>query len=252
MNFDPAANILYRDPLLLILNKPAGLPVHGGPRSLRGGSEATAAFAADDNLSKYLDALRFDRPDLPQLAHRLDRDTSGCLVLGRNTEALQRLGKLFAQNRVAKTYWAIVHGAPPQTTGRIDQPLLRYVRDGGFGFRMLPDPTGQDAVTDYTILGQQDGKSWLELRPQTGRTHQLRVHCAHLGCPILGDDKYGQPVPGLPLHLHAASISVPLYYPKPPVTATAPAPAHFAPWCERARRDEALNAPPGKPNDTQS
>lgn len=251
MNFDPTANILYRDPLLLILNKPAGLPVHGGPRSLRGGSDG-AAFAADDNLSKYLDALRFGLPDLPQLAHRLDRDTSGCLVLGRNTDALQRLGKLFAQNRVSKTYWAIVHGTPPQPNGRIDQPLLRYVRAGGFGFRMLPDPTGQDAVTDYTILGQHNGQSWLELRPQTGRTHQLRVHCAHLGCPILGDDKYGQPVPGLPLHLHAASIAVPLYYPKPAVTATAPAPPHLVAWCAQAGIAGALNAGLGRPNDTSA
>lgn len=252
MNFDPAANILYRDPLLLILNKPAGLPVHGGPRSLRGGHDVAAAFAADDNLSKYLEALRFGLPELPQLAHRLDRDTSGCLVLGRTTEALQRLGKLFAQNRVGKTYWAIVYGAPPQPHGRIDQPLLRYVRDGGFGFRMLPDPTGQAAVTDYTILGQHNGQSWLELRPQTGRTHQLRVHCAHLGCPILGDDKYGQPVPGLPLHLHAASISVPLYYPKPPVTATAQAPAYFASWCEQVGMAATLHAAPSKPNDTSA
>ena len=203
--------------MLLIVNKPAGLPVHAGP----GGG---------DNLGHYLDALRFGLPRLPQLAHRLDRDTSGCLVLGRHAEALRRLGKLFEQGRVEKIYWAIVAGAPPQTEGRIDQPLLRSLRPGGYGFRMLPDPTGQDAVTDYKVLGRHGGQSWLELRPRTGRTHQLRVHCAHLGCPVLGDDKYGTPILGVPLHLHAQSLSIPLNPKKPPVTAAAPPPPHLAAW----------------------
>ncbi|MGB4101909.1 MAG: RNA pseudouridine synthase [Alphaproteobacteria bacterium] len=217
MTFDPVASLLHRDAMLLIINKPAGLPVHAGP----GGG---------DHLGHHLDALRFGLPRLPQLAHRLDRDTSGCLALGRHAEALRRLGKLFEQSRVEKTYWAIVAGAPPHAEGRIDQPLLRALRPGGYGFRMLPDPTGQEAITDYKVLGQHNGQSWLELRPRTGRTHQLRAHCTHLGCPIIGDDKYGTPAPGTPLHLHAHSLSIPLNPKKPPVAATAPPPPYFAPW----------------------
>jgi RluA family pseudouridine synthase len=221
---DIMQRLLYRDALMLVLDKPAGLPVHAGV----GGGE---------HLGKYLEALRFGLPRLPQLAHRLDRDTSGCLVLGRHAAALRRLGKLFEQSRVTKIYWALVQGAPPALQGQIAEPLLRVQGNGNFGFRMQVDPAGQSAVTDYWVKGQHNGMSWLQLQPRTGRTHQLRVHCAALGCPILGDTKYGQPPHTVPLQLHACSVTVPLYPSKPPITITAAPPAamqalgrSFAEW----------------------
>ncbi len=215
-SYDFALRILYRDALMLIIDKPAGLPVHGG-------------IGGGDHLGKYLDGLRFGLPRLPQLAHRLDRDTSGCLVLGRHAEALRRLGKLFALGRVTKEYWALVQGAPPQDHGKITAPLLRLQGGkGGAGYHMVVDAAGQEAVTDYWLEAQKDGLSWLRLQPQTGRTHQLRVHCAHLDCPILGDSKYGVPPHSVPLMLHARRITVPLYPKKDPVTATAEPPAAMA------------------------
>lgn len=210
--------ILYQDDSVLIINKPAGLPVHKG---VGGGV----------TLTDYLDDLRFGLKPLPQLAHRLDRDTSGCLVLGRTPEALRRLGKLFAANQVQKIYWAVVQGQPPEQTGRIVAPLLRVQgTEGGFGFRMAVDAAGQDAATTYRVLGQsaEGALSWLALSPETGRTHQLRVHCAHIGCPIIGDDKYGLAPRNAALLLHAYSLSLPLYAKRDPITVTAPPPTYFS------------------------
>lgn len=212
--------LLYRDALMLVIDKPAGLAVHAGP-------------GKGPNLEMYLHALRFGLPRLPALAHRLDRDTSGCLVLGRHRQALAKLGKLFAAGRIEKTYWAVVRGTMPAAEGTIDLPLLKQSTARG-GWRMLVDPAGQNAVTDYKVLGQADGLSWVELHPRTGRTHQIRVHCAALGCPLLGEDRYGgvdapRPEGADPLHLHARRIVVPLYASKPPIAVTAPVPAHLQP-----------------------
>ena len=210
------ARLLYRDALMLIIDKPAGLAVHPGPK---GGP----------NLEDLLDALRFGLPRRPELAHRLDRDTSGCLVLGRHHRALRRLGRLFAAGRVDKTYWAVVDGAPPEEQGRIDLPLGR--RNRARGWWMKVDPTGLPSITDYRVLGRAGDLTWLELRPLTGRTHQLRVHLAALGCPVLGDPIYGNARPDdparAPLHLHARAIAVPLYADRPPIAAAAPPPAHM-------------------------
>ena len=194
---------------LLILDKPAGLAVHAGPR---GGA----------SLEDHLEALRLGKRHLPQPAHRLDADTAGCLVLGRTKPALAALGRLFATpGAVEKTYWAVVRGGPPEDDGLIEAPLLKRstARDG---WRMIVDPKGQAAVTDWRVLGRGPGTTWLELTPRTGRTHQLRVHCAHRAWPILGDARYGGG-PGA-LHLLARAIRLPL---DPPIAATAPVPAHM-------------------------
>lgn len=204
--------VLYRDAMMLVIDKPAGIPVHAGP----GGGP---------NLEQYFDALRYGLPRPPGLAHRLDRDTSGCLVLGRHRRALARLGRLFESGRVDKVYWAVVEGAPPQAEGRIDLPLQKVSRKDAW--RMFPDPAGQPSVTDYRLLGRADGRSWLECRPRTGRTHQIRVHLAAIGCPILGDGIYGQPNPTEPLHLHAREVTLPLYPTREAIGAVAPPPSHM-------------------------
>ena len=208
------ARLLYRDGLMLVIDKPAGLPVHRGPK---GG----------DNLEDHFGALRFGLPRAPALAHRLDRETSGCLVLGRHRKALADLGRMFKTGQVEKTYWALVEGVPETSEGRIDLPLGR--RDATRGWWMKVDPAGQPSVTTWKMLGSANGQSWLALSPLTGRTHQLRVHCAAMGWPIVGDAIYG-PAPregGPALHLHAREIVLPLYKNKPPIRVTAPLPGHM-------------------------
>ncbi len=208
------ARLLYRDGLMLVIDKPAGIPVHRGPKG--GGA-----------LEDDFDTLRFGLPRSPALAHRLDRDTSGCLVLGRHRKALATLGKLFKQGKVGKTYWAVVEGAPAADSGQIDIPLGKL--DESRGWWMKPDPQGQPASTTWRVMGRGGDLTWLALEPLTGRTHQLRVHCAEMGFPIVGDNIYGRaPRLGGPiLHLHSRGIVVPLYKNKGPIAVTAPVPAHM-------------------------
>ncbi len=216
--------LLYRDALMLVIDKPAGIAVHQGPK---GG----------DNLEAHFDALRFGLPRTPALAHRLDRDTSGCLVLGRHRKALETLGKLFKRGEISKTYCAIVEGDPPDE-GLIDLPLGRL--DAKRGWWMKVDPLGSPSQTRWQTMGRgvgEDGKkrAWLALEPLTGRTHQLRVHCAAMGWPILGDPIYGAgEVNGaITLQLHARKIIVPLYKNKPPIEVVAPPPPHIASMLEK-------------------
>ncbi|WP_036257236.1 RluA family pseudouridine synthase [Methylocapsa aurea] len=207
------ARLLYRDGLMLVLDKPAGIAVHRGPK---GG----------ENLEALFHALRFGLPRSPALAHRLDRDTSGCLVLGRHHKALEKLGLLFKQGKIKKTYWAIVEGGPAADEGLIDLPLGRL--DETRGWWMKVDPAGLPAQTEWRLLGRSEGRAFLALTPLTGRTHQLRVHCAALGWPILGDPIYGAGRGGaIALQLHARAIVIPLYKNKEPVGVEAPAPAHM-------------------------
>ncbi|WP_342165234.1 RluA family pseudouridine synthase [Methylobacterium sp. SD21] len=210
---DIGARLLYRDALVLVIDKPAGLPVHPGPR---GG----------ETLTDHLDALRFGLPRRPEAAHRLDRDTSGCLALGRHAKALARLGKLFSGNQAGKTYWAIVSGGPTEEGGSIDMPLGRRSSDPR-SWWMKADPEGDPALTHWRVLGRAEGRTWLELKPVTGRTHQLRVHCAESGWPILGDPIYGGAPRGSALHLHARALSLPLYPKREPIVVQAPAPVHM-------------------------
>ena len=219
--FDIAARVLHRDGLMLIIDKPAGIPVHRGPRN----SLDKSGTALED----YFDGLRFGLPRPPVLAHRLDRDTSGCLVLGRHRKATASLGLLFKHNKIDKTYWAVVEGGPEAEAGTIDMPLGRLNAERGWWQK--PDPNGLPSTTNWKVLGRSEGRklAWLALEPVTGRTHQLRVHCAASGFPIVGDNIYGTaPREGGPvLHLHAREISVPLSKNKPPVTVAAPVPEHM-------------------------
>ncbi len=195
--------ILFRDSRFVVLDKPAGLAVHAGPA---GGPSVEDGFAA---LSR--------RKDGPWLVHRLDADTAGCLVVALRKAALVAAQKLFASGAVRKVYWAVVRGAVVGEAGVIDAPLRRVTAPAGW--RMVVDPAGQPAVTDWRVLGRGNGLTWLELRPRSGRTHQIRVHCSVLGAPILGDARYGGGNGAL--HLLARSIHVPL---EPPVDAVAPPP----------------------------
>ena len=206
------ARLLYRDGLMLVIDKPAGIAVHQGPN---GG----------ENLEAYFHMLRFGLPRSPALAHRLDRDTSGCLVLGRHHKALERLGLLFKQGKIEKTYWAIVEGAPTQDMGLIDLPLGRL--DASRGWWMKVDPKGAPARTRWRVLSRSESHAFLALEPLTGRTHQLRVHCAALGWPILGDKVYGGGG-AMGMQLHSRAIKIPLYKNKEPVSVDAPAPSHMS------------------------
>jgi tRNA pseudouridine32 synthase/23S rRNA pseudouridine746 synthase len=271
------ARVLHRDGLMLVLDKPAGLAVHRGPK---GGA----------SLEDYFDALRFGLPRPPALAHRLDKDTSGCLVLGRHRKALAHLGLLFKHGKVGKTYWAVVEGGPQADEGTIDLALGRL--DATRGWWMKPDPKGLPSVTTWKVLGrgslplsgggasacgetppspsplvgegrgggsgsearpcrnsstpppdpspQGGGETeatspkltWLALTPLTGRTHQLRVHCAAMGWPIIGDNIYGTaPRFGGPAQqLHAREVAVPISKNKEPVRVAAPVPPHMREW----------------------
>jgi tRNA pseudouridine32 synthase/23S rRNA pseudouridine746 synthase len=211
--------LLYRDGLILVLDKPPGLAVHRGPK---GG----------ESFEDYFHHLKFGLPRNPSLAHRLDKDTSGCLVLGRHRKALEKLMLLFKQGRIDKTYWAVVEGGPKDKEGLIDLPLGRL--DATRGWWMKVDPTGQPSQTRWRVLGrghdsQGQEISWLALEPLTGRTHQLRVHCAALDFAIVGDPIYGSGLRegGVGLQLLARRIIIPLSKNKPPIEITAPVPAHM-------------------------
>jgi 23S rRNA pseudouridine955/2504/2580 synthase len=195
--------VLHRDDDVIVIDKPAGLAVQGGSGTIH-------------HLDGMLDALRFDSTERPRLVHRLDRDTSGVLLLARHAAAARALAEAFREKTSEKTYWAVVVGVPTPRTGKIDAALAKRV---GFGRERvaLDDEDGQSAVTLYRILDKAGRRAaWLELKPVTGRTHQLRVHCLALGTPILGDGKYGGAAAFLAgaelprqLHLHARAIKLP-------------------------------------------
>jgi 23S rRNA pseudouridine955/2504/2580 synthase len=232
--------VLYKDDQILAINKPYGLPVQGGPGISR-------------HLDGMLEALRFGSEHRPRLVHRLDRDTTGVLLLARTPGTAGKLAALFRGRDIDKTYWAVVAGRPVPAEGRIDLPLKRV--GGARGERTAPadrdDPAGARAITDYQTLDHAARKlAWLELKPLTGRTHQLRVHCVAIRAPILGDEKYEEPdqnmafsalVEGLSsdLHLHARRLVLPH-----PVGGTLTVEADLPPHMKATFKTLGFHAPP--------
>lgn len=211
--------VLHRDGLVLVLNKPAGLPVH----SVAGGKNL--------HLGQLLFAWQYGLHQPPLLAHRLDRDTSGCLILARHRKAMIHMTALFAARQVEKTYWAVLEGIPNADSGTIDAPLVDMKRPGGVTVRLAKPDDGeaaQTAVTDWRVQATANRRTWVEFYPRTGRSHQLRVHAAAvLGCPIVGDRLYGRAEPG-GLCLHARSVTFAPRANKPPINVTAPVPEPLA------------------------
>jgi 23S rRNA pseudouridine955/2504/2580 synthase len=192
-----------------------------------------------------LDALRFGSPERPRLVHRLDRDTSGVLLLARTPGTAAKLAASFRTRAVEKTYWAVVSGRPVPPEGRIDLPLRRI--GGARGERTEPadpaDPTAARAITEYRTRDHAGRRfAWLELSPLTGRTHQLRVHCTALGTPILGDAKYAEPGVSTELHLHARALRLPH-----PGGGTLLVEADLPPHMTATFRMVGFHAPPAQP-----
>jgi len=195
--------IIHKDDSIIAINKPTGMAVQGGSRTSR-------------HVDAMLSGLQFEMKDRPKLIHRLDKDTSGVLLLARTSKAASYLGKAFKTRDVHKIYWAAVAGRPEIKDGKIDIALQK--KKGKYGEKMTADKLGKRAITYYrTVDNAAEAVSWLAMMPETGRTHQLRAHCAEIGVPILGDGKYGGKNAFLPetgentsrLHLHAKAIKFP-------------------------------------------
>ena len=211
--------VLYKDDDVIVINKPAGLPTQGGTGQAK-------------HLDGMLDALRFDSKYRPRLVHRLDKDTSGALLLGRSPNAAGALAEAFKSRDTDKRYFALVKGVPNPAEGRIKLNMEKAPIKGNE--RMVVSADGKHSVTDFIVVDKaQPTAAWLALKPLTGRTHQLRLHCAEMGHPIVGDGKYGGAEAFLTgsisrkLHLHSYFIS----FPHPEggvVTVTAPLPDHMA------------------------
>lgn len=235
--------VLYRDDMMLAINKPAGLAVQGGSGVTR-------------HLDALLDGLRFGSEERPRLVHRLDKDTSGVLLLARTAAAARHLTKCFRDQELRKVYWALTIGRPDPERGRIDAAIAKKTTATGVE-RVVPAPDGAHATTFYaTVEAAGSSMAWLALSPRTGRTHQLRVHCAEiLHCPILGDKKYpGESDPletagfGAGLHLHARSLSLP--HPggagarRARLVVVAPLPPHMARTWQHLGFDPATDSDP--------
>jgi tRNA pseudouridine32 synthase/23S rRNA pseudouridine746 synthase len=205
--------ILFEDGEALVIDKPAGLPLDR-PR------------AGGRCLEDYIDTLKLGFQREPAPVHRLDRDTSGCLLLARNPKALKRFAAAFEERLVEKRYLGIVAGEPAEAEGTISLSLSK-VSTARDGWRMIPARKGKPAVTHWRKLDTRGGLTLVEFRPETGRTHQIRVHAASgLGIPLVGDPVYGSGKGAGRTLLHAAGLIVPRGE-KAPIVATSPLPADF-------------------------
>jgi tRNA pseudouridine32 synthase/23S rRNA pseudouridine746 synthase len=206
--------ILFEDGEALIIDKPAGLPLDP-PR------------AGGPSLAHRLDELKLGFQRVPAPVHRLDTDTSGCLLLARNPKALKRFSAAFEARAVEKIYLGVVAGVVEGEAGTIELALSK-ISSAEDGWRMIPARKGKPSLTHWRKLDQRDGLTLVEFRPETGRTHQIRVHAASgLGTALLGDPVYGAARKGRRTMLHARSLGLPRDG-KPPVAAVSPLPADFA------------------------
>ena len=214
-------SVIYIDPHVLVINKPAGLAVQGG----------NGIDVSVDDLSQE---LKFDAKDKPKLVHRIDKETSGVLIMARNIKSAQEMATAFQEREVSKKYLAILQGVPKPVRGTIDAPLAKM--DDGAGFEnMGVSDKGMEAITKYKVIAHNQDISLVEFEPVTGRKHQIRAHAAHIGCPIIGDKKYNRRMSEWPkfrnmLCLHASSIDVEVFGEK--IKVEAPIPDHFRPVLE--------------------
>ena len=208
-------DILYEDGEALVIDKPAGLPIE---RPRKGGA----------SLEDHLDQLKLGFQRAPAPVHRLDTDTSGCLLLARNPKALTRFGRAFEERRVGKRYLGVLAGEIADSEGTIKLALSK-ISSAEKGWRMIAAKKGKPSVTHWRRLATQDGLTLVEFRPETGRTHQIRIHAlAGLGVPLLGDPVYGKADPRVTrAMLHAAGLTVERAG-KPAIEARSPLPGDFA------------------------
>ncbi len=193
--------VIYKDEQAIVINKPPGLATQGGTKT-------------DNHVDALLDALAFEREDRPKLVHRLDKDTSGALLLARSARAAAFFAKSFSSRTARKVYWALAMGVPSIEDGMIDLPLAKQPGTGGEKMH-VDEEEGLPARTRYRVIERAGNRAcWLELQPHTGRTHQIRVHLAAIGHPIVGDGKYGGKEAFLSgtisrkMHLHARRIRI--------------------------------------------
>ncbi|MCX7364165.1 MAG: RluA family pseudouridine synthase [Alphaproteobacteria bacterium] len=215
--------VIHRDDHVIAIDKPSGLAVQGGSGTER-------------HVDGMLDALRFGYEERPRLVHRLDKDTSGLLLIARTGQAAKRLAESFRDRETEKLYWAVVVGAPPAAEGAIDLPLAKRPGARDRETMQVDHEDGLRALTHFRVLDRLAKRAaLLALWPRSGRTHQLRVHCAAIGCPILGDRKYGGGEETLlsamaearKLHLHARRIALPHPSGTGELVLEAEPPAHF-------------------------
>jgi len=206
--------ILFEDGEALVINKPSGLPIE---RPRRGGA----------SLEDHFEELKLGFQRAPMPVHRIDTDTSGCLLLARNAKALKRFAKAFEERLVEKRYLGVLSGVPADSEGTIELSLSK-ISSAEKGWRMIAAKKGKPSITHWRVLAEHGGHTLVEFRPETGRTHQIRVHCqAGLNLPLLGDPVYGNGKGAPRTMLHAAALTVPRTG-KPPIDAAAPLPHDFA------------------------
>jgi 23S rRNA pseudouridine1911/1915/1917 synthase len=226
-------DVIFENNDLIVINKPAGMVVHPAAGHVQG-TLVNAVLGHDPELKGVGDPFG----QRPGIVHRLDKDTSGLIVVAKNDLAHRELQRQFKAREVEKIYWALLEGHPPTETGRIETPIGRDLRDRK-RMAVVPAPRGRPAITEYKVLEKYPAHTLVQARLLTGRTHQLRLHFAYLKCPIVGDKAYGRRTPSLPLDrqfLHAARLTLKLPGSSLVQTFEAPLPEDLASILESLRQ----------------